>query len=459
MTREDIVQTASRMETIPNLLALLNRIKKDEYGDRAYPFTSGQLIFFCNPNRTENSYTSFSIPKKSGGVRTISAPIRMLKSFQVCVNRLLQAFYEAPACVTGFIPGKSVTDNAARHIGMRYVFNTDLEDFFPSIPQARVWGALKTRPFSFPERIASAIAGLCCMKVQGEDGPRYILPQGAPSSPILTNIVCHNLDWKLSGLARRFQLTYSRYADDITFSSPHYVYGADGAFMTEFRRIVAEQNFRINEKKTRLQRQGERQEVTGLVVSDRVNVTREYVRDLDNLLYIWEKYGHNAAFAKFITRYSPKRDQWNKAPEMSEVILGRLNYLKMVKGKDSPVWNRLQQRFNRIVARKETCGGTEIEYLHAYPIAEFEKVMDTTVWIYRRAEHQIRCVFTLGEQPQYVVLSRYARSRVKSILEKGGAEDLERFKKRFYIGYCHQKGAPERSFFWMVFRRPPTAGH
>ena len=457
MTREDIVQTASRMETIPDLLALLNRIKKDEYGDRAYPFTIGQLIFFCNPNRTERSYSSFSIPKKSGGVRTISAPIRMLKSFQVCVNRLLQAFYEAPACVTGFIPGKSVTDNAARHIGMRYIFNADLEDFFPSIPQARVWGALKTRPFSFPERIASAIAGLCCMKVQGEDGPRYILPQGAPSSPILTNIVCHNLDWKLSGLARRFQLTYSRYADDITFSSPHYVYGTDDAFMTEFRRIVAEQNFRINEKKTRLQRQGERQEVTGLVISDRVNVTREYVRDLDNLLYIWEKYGHNAAFAKFITRYSPKRDQWNKDPEMSEVVLGRLNYLKMVKGADSPVWKRLQQRFDRLAGRKETCGGTDIEYLYAYPISDFEKAVGTTVWIYLGTDHQIRCAFALGENPQYVVLSRYAKSRVKCILEKG--QDLERFKKTFYIGYCHKKGAPERSFFWMVFRRPPTAGH
>ena len=459
MTREDIVQTASRMETISDLLALLNRIKKDEYGDRAYPFTYRQIIYFCNPNRTERSYKSFSIPKKSGGVRTISAPVRMLKSFQVCINRLLQAFYEVPACVTGFIPGKTVTDNAARHIGMRYVFNTDLEDFFPSIPQARVWGALKTRPFSFPEKIASAIAGLCCMKVQDEDGPRYILPQGAPSSPILTNIICHNLDWKLAGLARRFQLNYSRYADDITFSSPHYVYEKDGAFMTEFRRIVAEQNFHINEKKTRLQRQGERQEVTGLIVSDRVNVSREYVRDLDNLLYIWEKYGHNAAFAKFISRYRPKKNQWLTDPDMSAVVLGRLNYLKMVKGEDSPVWNRLQQRFNRLAGRKETCGGTDIEYLHAYPIATFEKAVETTVWIYRGTGCESQCVFTLGETPQYVRLSRYAQNRLKSILEKGRTEDLDRFKKHFYIGYCHQKGAPEHSFFWMVFRRPPGAGH
>lgn len=351
------------MESTHDLLVLLNKIKMDELGEKGHPFTMPQLNFFINPKRTASRYRTFTIPKKSGGVRTISAPVKLLKSFQTYVNRLLQAFYDAPECVTGFVPEKSVVDNAEQHIGQTYVFNSDLKDFFPSINQARVWGALKTRPFNFPEKVAAAIAGMCCILETVQDGEgkftdRYVLPQGSPCSPVLTNIVCHNLDWKLSGLSRRFHLKYSRYADDITFSGNRNIFQDSGEFMTEFRRIVKEQNFVINEKKTRLQKRGCRQEVTGLVVSDRVNVTREYVRDIDNLLYIWEKHGHNAAFAKFLVHYTPKQNLHTYNPNMENVLGGKLNYLRMVKGDDSPVWRRLQKRYNKLVDRKESAGGT-----------------------------------------------------------------------------------------------------
>ncbi|MBO6081546.1 MAG: RNA-directed DNA polymerase [Bacteroidales bacterium] len=351
MTNLEIAHAASRVANLPGLLALLNRIKEDEFGNRVYPFTLQELNYYINPKRSRSGYRIFSIPKKNGGDRTIASPVKILKSFQICVNRLLQALYEVPECVCGFVPGRSVADNAARHTGMRFVFNADLQDFFTSIPQARVWGALKTRPFSFPPVIASALAGLCCMEVDGADGPRYVLPQGGPASPVITNIVCHNLDWKLSGLARRFHLHYSRYADDITFSGDHFVYEEGGVFLTEFRRIVAEQNFRLNDKKTRLNRRGERQEVTGLVVSDRVNVPREYVRDLDNLLFIWERYGRDAAYAKFLSRYTPKKGRMVKKPDMEAVVRGRISYLKMVKGADSPVWKRLRKRFDILIGR------------------------------------------------------------------------------------------------------------
>ena len=285
--------------------------------------------------------------------------------------------------MTGFVPEKSVVDNAEQHIGQTYVFNSDLKDFFPSISQARVWGALKTKPFNFPEKVAAAIAGMCCIQEtvlddEGHAKTRYVLPQGSPCSPVLTNIVCHNLDWKLSGLARRFHVRYSRYADDITFSGNHNVFQEESEFMTEFRRIVKEQNFVINEKKTRLQKRGSRQEVTGLVVSDRVNVTREYVRDIDNLLFIWEKHGHNAAFDKFLVHYAPKQNLRNYNPNMENVMGGKLNYLRMVKGDDSPVWRRLQKRYNKLVDRKESVGGTNIMYKHVYTIAAFEQFEDAS---------------------------------------------------------------------------------
>ena len=457
MTREAIVKAASKMETTHDLLVLLNRIKMDELGDKGHPFTMPQLNYFINPKRNKASYKTFTIPKKSGGVREISAPVKMLKSFQTYVSRILQAIYQAPECVTGFVPAKSVVDNAERHVGMRYVFNTDLKDFFPSISQARVWGALKTRPFSFPEVVASAIAGLCCIEVPVKGGkPLHVLPQGSPCSPVLTNIVCHNLDWKLNGLAKRFHMRYSRYADDITFSSEHYVYQEDGEFMKELRTIVEGQRFTFNDKKTRLQKRGERQEVTGLVVSDKVNVAREYVRDLDNLLYIWERHGHNAAFAKFISRYVPKQNlhSFGSNPDMKSVIMGKLMYLKMVKGEDSPVWNRLQKQFNRLADRKESAGGTDIKYIHAYTIDTFEKAVGTTI-SFIDEEGYPHPSFTVKGAFYSIRLSRYMETRLKNVLESGSEEQLKKFREKYHIGYCHREGDPEDYYFWMIFRRPP----
>ena len=469
MTKEAIVKAASKMESTHDLLVLLNKIKMDELGKIGHPFTMPQLNFFINPKRTASRYRTFTIPKKSGGVRTISAPIKLLKSFQTYVNRLLQAFYDAPECVTGFVPEKSVVDNAEQHIGQTYVFNSDLKDFFTSISQARIWGALKTMPFNFPEKIAAAIAGMCCIQeiVQEEDGnvkKRYVLPQGSPCSPVLTNIVCHNLDWKLSGLARRFHVRYSRYADDITFSGNHNVFQNDSEFMTEFRRIVKEQNFVINEKKTRLQKRGSRQEVTGLVVSDRVNVTREYIRDVDNLLYIWEKHGHKAAFAKFLMHYIPKQNLHTYNPNMENVLGGKLNYLRMVKGDDSTVWRRLQKRYNKLMDRKESAGGTNIMYKHVYSISAFEQALGVELHLAHDKEEVFEGeqflpppapYFELNGRTHMVSLSKYSKTRLGNILKSGDPAQLQKFRDTFLIASCVLEGQPEKDWFWMIIRKLP----
>lgn len=351
MDIEQIKIKAIELKTKENLLDLLNEVKKEDLQDKAYLFTMKQLNYYCNPNRTSNRFVTFEIPKKAGGVRTISAPSKGLKSILHYLNIILQSIYTPSKFATGFVIGKSIVDNASMHINQNYVFNIDLKDFFPSIHQARVWKRLQLPPFNFNKEIASLIAGLCCMKVEREyenqtKKVEYVLPQGAPASPTITNMICDNLDRRLGGLAKRFGLRYSRYADDITFSSMHNVYREDGEFRKELVRIVTSQNFTINERKTRLQKLGSRQEVTGLILSSKVNVTKKYVREIRSLLYMWEKYGYEITSNKFVSHYKKEKGYLKKGmPVLENVLEGKLLYLKMVKGENDSVFKSLYDRF------------------------------------------------------------------------------------------------------------------
>ena len=158
--------------------------------------------------------------------------------------------------------------------------------------------------------LANILASLCCteMEVERKDiatnkwitEKRNVLPQGAPTSPILSNLVCQRLDFLLSAVAKRFGLNYSRYADDITFSSMHNVYQSDSDFIKELHRIIKDQGFHIKESKTRLQKEGYRKEVTGLLVNDKVNVQKRYIKQLRMWLYYWETYGYERAQNYFV---------------------------------------------------------------------------------------------------------------------------------------------------------------
>ncbi len=447
MTNEAIVAAAAKMETTQDLLQLLNKIKMAELGEKGHPFIMPHLNYFIHPARNKKSYKTFSIPKKSGGERKISAPTKLLKSFLTYTNRLLQAFYQAPVYVTGFVPEKSVVDNAERHVGMNYVFNTDLKDFFPSISKSRVWATLKRYPFKFNDTIADAIAGMCCteMKIDGEKC--WVLPQGSPCSPVLTNIVCRNLDHELHKLAQEYSLRYSRYADDITFSSNRNVFQKGGEFQQKLEEIITSQRFSINEKKTRVQNKNQRQEVTGLVVSDRVNVTREYVRDLDNLLYIWEKYGEAEAYAKFLVHYTPKQNRYRNKPNMQSVVQGKLLYLKMVKGADNEVWRRLQRRFNKLSGAKPSTESAIIKY--RYTIADFEKKIGQELQIETKDGVIKRCYFTLNDQSTTVTLSHYARTRITNILAKSDLDQLEKFKTSYMLIFYENNNTG----FWRIERK------
>ena len=172
-------------------------------------------------------YKEFDIPKRSGGTRRITAPTGKLKDIQRCISAIVAPYYRTPECVHGFAEGRSVATNARNHTGRNYVLNIDLKDFFPTITYTRVMKSLQE--LGFNEEVSDIISRLCTIPMWDERKEmwRNALPQGSPSSPLLSNIVCSSLDQRLSALAQRYGVTYSRYADDMTFSSDHSVYAKD----------------------------------------------------------------------------------------------------------------------------------------------------------------------------------------------------------------------------------------
>ena len=241
-------------------------------------------------------------------------------------------------------------------------------------------------------KLANLIASICCTQMEveritvngeWEKVKRNVLPQGAPTSPILTNIVCQKLDFLLTGMAKRFGLKYSRYADDITFSSMHNVYRPESEFLKELKRIILEQNFHIKESKTRLQKDGYRKEVTGLLVNDKVNVQKRYIKQLRMWLYYWERYGYKRASEFFLQQYiADKGHVKSGKPDMGNVISGKLDYLKMVKGDNNELYVKLRGRFEALIGSNETKVNRH-QYLDNVINLLFEKGLDVAMDNYK----------------------------------------------------------------------------
>ncbi len=457
MDRTQIAQIASQMSTREDLLALLNLIKQDEIrelgfdADKFYPFTIKQLLYYCNPNHAFHRYRQFKIKKKSGDFRQITAPRN--QSFMILlqsVNEILKSIYTPSEYAMGFTENRSVVTNAAVHRGQNYIFNIDLKDFFPSVEQGRVMKRLTLTPFNFSPQIALVVSGLCSMRVKREQHIEtkqhnldkqfmYVLPQGAPTSPIITNMICDTLDRRLAGLAKRFGLRYTRYADDITFSSMHYVYSEKGEFRNELARIISTQGFVINEAKTRLQRLGSRQEVTGIIVSEKLNVTKKYVQEIRSLLYIWDKYGYSAAMSRFYPKYKAEKGHVKKGnPDLTNVLDGKLMYLKMVKGDNDPVYVRLYTKFQELVNRDTGSDKTNsygITYVETMPLVKFEKDKNTNITISQKEGNKRYATFELGEVHQIASIN------------KAVTHEDEQYKEKLAISYCRN---PKGELFWLI---------
>ena len=230
-----------------------------------------RLIYHIYRIPSEDKYEIFRVPKKSGGEREITAPISSLKIIQRKLSQVLYCTYHARPSVHGFMPTKNIVSNALCHSNKRYVLNIDIKDFFPSINFGRVRGLFLARPYSLPEPVSTCLATICCHNNE--------LPQGSPSSPVVSNMICSRMDGNLQKLAQKHRCTYTRYADDITFSTTTPTFPESLAYysMEEGRKIllvgdglssVIESNgFSINTSKVRLQNKKEHQEVTGLTVN------------------------------------------------------------------------------------------------------------------------------------------------------------------------------------------------
>lgn len=467
MEKSVIRKRAAELNSKEDLLLLLNEIVKDELGkDDAFSFSMKQLTYYSNPNNVRGRYRHFSIPKKSGGKRNIAAPSKGLSHILYYVNILLKAIYQPSDYAMGFVEGRSVVDNAIRHIGQNYVFNTDIENFFPSIEQPRVWKRFQLKPFNFKKPIASILAGLCCIKEKNDDGTvKYILPQGAPTSPLITNAICDTLDRRLSGLARRFNLHYSRYADDITFSSMHNVYKEDGVFRTELKRIIEDQNFKMNEAKTRLRKIGERQEVTGLTISNKVNASTAYVAEIRNLLHIWEKYGYNEAYKRFYPKYKESKGHVKKGePLLENVLYGKLQYMKMVKGYKDPVYAALQARYDKLTSPVNAEVEQKFDYLRSFTLAEFEEIVDSQINYALSKEGNMYGKVVLNGKDIIISISNEAKSQLvknKIITDKALVASVKPTKSAIPVNskpglYVVLTAKNGKVPFWMMTYYDPT---
>lgn len=317
------------------------------------------LRYFLYKRRPENMYHSFKIPKKDGTTRDISAPDKELKEIQRKLASVLSAVYEPKVCAYGFINEKNNVENAAQHTKKHLVFNIDLKDFFSQIHFGRVRGMLMSAPYSIPDEAATTIAQIACFNRQ--------LPQGAPSSPVITNMICIPLDNALMRLAKSTGCVYTRYADDITFSTYKHAFDKSLVYIENEKVIIGDKlaaalnkhSFVVNPQKITLRSRVCRQEVTGLTVNEFPNLRRSYVKQLRAIIHSCEKFGLLAAAKVYVKKGLCKNpnicgivdnpDSKDAVIEWFKMVLvGKVHYIKQVKGARSLTYLSFAQKINAL---------------------------------------------------------------------------------------------------------------
>ena len=289
-------------------------------------------------------YQRFEIPKKKGGKRTIDAPDNVLKDIQSKLNYFMNAYYLMikPEAVFGFVIqphelGKicAIAENAKPHVGKRQVLNIDIKDFFPTIRANQVKALFQSALFQFDEHLASLLALLTTYK--------GTLPIGAPTSPAVANFICYQLDKELQGFCKENDLSFSRYADDLTFSSDTKFHSDT---ILDIVSMINKRGFSINEKKFRIQSANKKQTVTGLVVNAKVNVDRKFIRKLRAIMHDIRLNGINSA----------AQHHFNLKQVPDEKLLayfihrleGLINFVGQVRGKQDIIYARFKNEFDEM---------------------------------------------------------------------------------------------------------------
>ena len=288
-------------------------------------------------------YTKKNISKKNGGERTLYIPPHFAKIIQSKLNTVLESIYKAPNPVHGFIKKdnnsiKNIITNASKHINKQIIINVDIENFFDTINFGRVRGLFLSNPFNCEKFIATKLAQLTTYDNK--------LPQGAPTSPIISNLICQKLDHQLIKLAKKYSLTYTRYADDITFSSYKKEINIK-TILEAIERIINKNGFNINPLKTRIQTKNHSQIVTGLKVNKKVNLKRQFVRQIRSMLYSLYKNGLSEASKIHFEKYNLQSAKYqdNQEESFKNILLGKINFLGQVKGVENLLYKKYEHTF------------------------------------------------------------------------------------------------------------------
>lgn len=261
-------------------------------------------------NNSQKMYYNFNISKRNGGKRKISMPNEVLKEIQALIKEKILKNIKISDKANGFVEKKSIVTNAKEHLNKDKILNIDLKDFFPSIHKNRVYYIFKNL-CGYNNDVSFCLTNLVTYKNS--------LPQGAPTSPILSNIVSYMMDIRLEKLSKKLGINYTRYADDITFSGSRNIINTK--LLEYVTTIIEDCGFKINHTKTRFANKGSRQEVTGLIVNnDTINVPKRYIKEIRQELYYINKFGIKGHRAKigFENKY------------YKEHLLGKILYVKSI---------------------------------------------------------------------------------------------------------------------------------
>lgn len=294
---------------------------------KAMNITVGELRFlsFHRTVSRISHYKRFYIPKKTGGKRLISTPMPRLKTAQHWILENILSKVPVKDVAHGFVKSRSIVTNATPHLKAEVVINIDMKDFFPSITYPRVKGVFQSLGYS--EQVATVMALMCtepeCDEIELDGityyaaGTERLLPQGAPTSPAITNIICRKLDARLNGIAKKMAFTYTRYADDLTFSASGEPTSRVKTLMGFIKKVVREEKLTIHPDKIRVLRKGACKEVTGLVVNDKLSIKAKDLDKFRALLYQIEKTGVAGK-------------HWNGSKNLLASIRGYANFINMV---------------------------------------------------------------------------------------------------------------------------------
>lgn len=315
--KEKIKHTLNQSESdiIKNLEYLINNpvaTKRDVANLLEFNFKAMCIKLYSNNN---DLYTQKIILKKNGKERVIYKPNNYIKPIQRNLLYVLGKKYKCKECSHGFEKNKSIKTNAQNHISKKHILKIDLEDFFPTINFKRVYGIFKSEPFNFNKEIATFLAHICIYQNSVNDSSdQGLLPQGAPTSPLIANLACRRLDNRLIKLSKKYKCIYTRYADDIYISTnlsnfPKEIFSNNKLSDEVIDIIERENGFKINIDKVKLLKKTQRQTVTGLVTNKKLNLKRNFLKNTRAMLHQWEQARNKYTLILFNENTSAKAKQ------------------------------------------------------------------------------------------------------------------------------------------------------